>query len=88
MEIVPAEYLPNGMTTSRVLSSLASALQKLEYWHRQHTGQHLEPPYLRLLQVSSEGRVSALVQSDTVTFKLIFRKGSWVMLGDALKVSD
>lgn len=87
--MVNADYLPGGMLTARVLNGLAITLQKLETWHKSHNpGQSLEPPYIRLLQVSSEGRVSALVQSGDFTLKLILRRGAWVVLGDALKISD
>lgn len=91
-----ADLLPAGIVTAKVLMGLANKLQKLDYWQRQrHAGQHTEPPYLTLLQVSSEGRVTALVQSNGITLKLALRRKAsstgedeWVVLGDALKVSD
>ncbi len=89
------DLIPIGCVTARVLMSLANKLRKLEYWHKHNGGAKLEPPSLRLIQCSKQGKVTALVQSGNLTLKLALRYNAshtgeedWVVLGDALKISD
>lgn len=90
-EIVPVETVdlfPNGCITAKVLHSLASKLIKLEMFQRRQTGKMQGTPCLRLIQGSRNGRITALVHAAGVTLKLVLRGDDWVVLGDALKVSD
>lgn len=82
-----ANLLPGGVVTARVLITLANKLQKLEYWHKHHGGSPKEVPYVKHLQ-GEGGKVTALVQSGTMTLKMALRGDDWIVLGDALKVSD
>jgi hypothetical protein len=45
-------------------------------------------PCLRLIQGARDGRITALVQTGDITLKLRLKGDEWVVLGDALKVSD
>lgn len=91
VQVEDADLLPVGCVTSKVLMALAVKLNKLEQWHRSVAGK-TEPPCLRLVQGSRDGRITALVQSGNMTLKLALKRGTgedeWVVLGDALKVSD
>jgi hypothetical protein len=83
------DMIPIGCITAKILHSLADKLVKLEHWQRQIGGPRKDLPCLRLLQGGRDGRITALVQSGTMTLKLALRKGEeWVVLGDALKISD
>ncbi len=92
--VTQADLLPSGLVTAKVLIGLANKLSKLEYWQRHHQRSigSVEIPYLRLLRVSPEGRITALIQSGNLTLKLALRRSTgddeWIVLGDALKVSD
>lgn len=86
-----ANYLP-GLVTAKILHSLANKLNQVEKYSRQH-GNPTQPT-LRLLQ-NEGGRVIALVQTGNVNLKLALRRNAattgeeeWILLGDALKVSD
>jgi len=90
-----ADLLPSGCVPAKVLSSLVIKMRKLDYWRKSHGEPHLDPPSLRLLQFTPEGRVTALVQSGDMNLRLALRRNAsstgedeWVVLGDALKVSD
>lgn len=82
-----ANILPNGLVTARVLISLANKLQKFEYWHRQHGGASKDTPFVRHIQ-GEGGRVTATVQAGNVSLKMALRGDEWIVLGDALKLSD
>lgn len=87
---IPVEYmdpLPIGCVTADRLFSLARTLNKLESWYRRHTKTH-EAPCLRLVQGARDGRITALVTVGSITLKLALKGDDWVVLGDALKVSD
>lgn len=86
---IPVAYmdlLPNGCITSHKLISLANQLSKMERWYRQHRVNDV--PCLRLVQGSRDGRITALVQVGSITLKLQMKGDDWIVLGDALKVSD
>jgi hypothetical protein len=85
--VVYVEQLPIGCVTAESLLNLARTLSKLESWYRRHSKKH-ELPCLRLIQGSRDGRITALVQVGEITLKLQLKSGEWVVLGDALKVSD
>jgi hypothetical protein len=79
--------LPTGCVTADALLNLARMLNKLESWYRRQSKQH-EIPCLRLVQGSRNGRITALVQVGPITLKLAMKDENWIVLGDALKVSD
>ena len=82
-----ANILPSGVLTARVLVSLANKLQKFEYWHRHHGGGPRDTPYVRNIQ-GEYGKITATVQSGELVLKIALKGDDWVVLGDALKVSD
>lgn len=92
VQVEDADLLPTGCVTAKVLMALAVKLNKLEQWHRTIAGKPDGAPCLRLIQGSRDGRITALVQSGNMTLKLALKRGTgedeWVVLGDALKVSD
>ena len=80
------DLLPIGCVTSDKLLSLANQLNKMEKWYRQRNID--EVPCLRLVQGSRDNRITALVQVGKLTLKLRMKGDSWIVMGDALKVSD
>lgn len=81
--------IPNGCITAKVLHLLANKLIQMENWQRRNGGSKTDVPCLRLLQGSRDGRITALVQTGNITLKLAMKGGDeWIVLGDALKVSD
>lgn len=83
------EPLPQGCLTAERLFSLARMLNKLEGWaRRQGLAKGHVTPCLRLVQGSRDNRVTALVEVGDVTLKLQMKGEDWIVLGDALKVSD
>lgn len=84
-----ADLLPIGCITAKTLHLLASKLVQLENWHRRNGGPKNEIPCLRMLRGSRDGHITALVSSGGITLKLALKGGEdWIVLGDALKVSD
>lgn len=90
MTVENMDMLPIGCLNAKVLRALASKMDQLEMFHRKHGGKKHDAPCLRLVQGSREGRITALVQSGGMMLKLSLRgsESEWIVLGDALKVSD
>lgn len=83
-----ANILPSGILTAKVLIALANKLQKFEYWQRHNGGPHpRETPFVRHIQ-GEGGKVTATVVSGAMSLKLALKGDDWIVLGDALKVSD
>lgn len=78
--------IPVGCLTANRLLNLARTLNRLEVWYKRH-GKH-EVPCIRLVQGARDGRLTALVQVGAITLKLVMKGDDWIVLGDALKVSD
>lgn len=89
-ETVKVEYpdlLPAGCLTARVIHNLANKLHQIDKFSKQHGT--IEVPYLKYLQAGNDGRVHAFVVTGSITLKLALRSDDeWIVLGDALKVSD
>lgn len=82
------EPLPQGCLTADRLHGLAKMLNKLEGWARRQGIKSSAPPCLRLIQGSRDSRITALVEVGDTTLKLQMKNEEWIVLGDALKVSD
>lgn len=82
------EYYPSGCLTAERLFNLAKTLNKLERYHRRHGGKLVDSPCLRLVQGARNGRVTALVETGDMMLKLQLKGEEWIVLGDALKVTD
>jgi hypothetical protein len=82
------DLYPVGCITADRLFSLARTLNRLERYHKRLGGKHHDMPCLRLIQGARDGRITALVQTGDITLKLRLKGDEWVVLGDALKVSD
>lgn len=82
------EMYPSGCLTADRLFSLARTLNRMERYHKRLRGKPTDAPCIRLIQGARNGRVTALVQTGNMTLKLLLQGEDWIVLGDALKVTD
>jgi len=86
--VTHVEMYPSGCLTADRLFSLARTLNRLERYHKRHGGRNSDAPCIRLIQGARDGRITALVQTGNMTLKLQLKGEDWIVLGDALKVTD